>query len=94
MAKPSREVLLQCNTTIFQVLCDPYHNRKHTLNRLDKAIFEAASRGIARELMPRAQSTEIINEFDQELAEQKASVERARLERQKKKDGQPTSGAA
>lgn len=86
MGKPAREVLLQSATSIYAVTYDAYHNRKHTLNRLDKELYEAASKTIAKELLPAKKAKEVIEEFDAELAKQKERAAKAR--------GQPGTGVS
>jgi hypothetical protein len=83
VAKPSREVLLQCSTTIFQTLFDTYQNRIHTLNQLEKSIYEGAGRHLARELLPYAESKAVIEKFDQELQKKRDAAAKAREAKQK-----------
>lgn len=83
--KPPRRVLLQCSTRIFQTMFATYQTKKHTLNRLEKSIYEGASRALAMEYLPSTQAKEVIEEFDKELADKRQIAQGARERRAQQK---------
>lgn len=82
MSKPVREALLNSATSIHAIMFDTYQNRKPTLSRLDKAIYQGALRTLAREHLPHKEAKDVITEFDQELADQREKAANARAARQ------------
>jgi len=90
--KPSRKCLLKCAITVLRTMYDTYQNRIHTLNRLDKAIYNGAQRILVQELGP-TEAKQVLDEFEKELTAQREKAERARDALKAKKEANGGSNA-
>ncbi len=88
-----KDAKLALVTAIIQELGDTYRNRKPTLNRAEKALYENSLVQALRAVMPPAKATPVIAEYEQELEEARLRAAVAREARQKKGEGPVLTGA-
>jgi hypothetical protein len=62
-----------------------YRNAKRQLSAAEVALYEASKRVALKTLLPAEQAREAIRKYEQELADERARAEAARLERERKK---------